>query len=94
MTDEVNLTVLKQDLQLTTSANDELLKQYLSLAQSAISREGIILKKDDKSSDMAGIFFAAYLFRKRASQTDTAMPRYLRYQLNNMLIAQKGSVAE
>lgn len=33
--------------------------------------------------------YAAYLFRKRAGQ-DTSMPRYLRLQLNNLKISQKG----
>ena len=93
MTDETKLVVLKQDLQMTTSANDEYLKQLLTLAKSAIEREGIELKEDVESG-MAVVFYAAYLFRKRAAQTETAMPRFLRYMLNNMLISQKGSVAE
>lgn len=59
------------------------------MGRSAIEREGIRLKEDDIESDMVSIQYAAHLYRKRAG-TDTAMPRYLRYQLNNMLFSQKG----
>lgn len=88
MNDAAKLAVLKQDLQMLTSANDDYLRTLLTLAASAIQTEGIILKEDIES-DMAVIQYAAYLFRKRAG-TDTAMPRFLRWQLNNMLFSQKG----
>lgn len=92
MTDETKLVVLKQDLQLLTPAHDEYLNTLLSLAKSAIEREGIVLKNDIEC-DMAVVYYAAYLFRKRASN-DTAMPRFLRYQLNNILMSQRGRVSE
>lgn len=88
MNDAAKLAVLKQDLQMLTSANDDYLRTLLTLAASAIQTEGIILNEDIES-DMAVIQYAAYLFRKRAG-TDTAMPRFLRWQLNNMLFRQKG----
>lgn len=89
MTGEQRLTILKKDLQLLTSAHDELLQAMLSQAKSAIAREGIVLVDSDIESDMVMIQYAAYLFRKRAG-TETAMPRFLRYELNNMLFSQKG----
>jgi hypothetical protein len=92
MTDDTKLVVLKQDLQLLTPAHDEYLKTLLSLAKSAIEREGIILESNIEC-DMAVVYYAAYLFRKRASN-ETAMPRFLRYQLNNILLSQKGRVAK
>ncbi|WP_313584205.1 hypothetical protein [Lacrimispora sp.] len=88
MDNAAKLAVLKQDLQMLTNANDDYLKNLLNLAASAIQTEGIKLT-DDINSDMAVVQYAAYLFRKRAG-TDTAMPRYLRWQLNNMLFSQKG----
>lgn len=88
MNEAAKMAVLKQDLQMLTSANDEYLRTLLEFAASAIRKEGIMLKEDIES-DMAVIQYAAYLFRKRAG-TDTAMPRYLRWQLNNMLFSQKG----
>ena len=65
------------------------LKKLLSQAEEAIKTEGITLIKNDISCDMAVISYAAYLFRKRAS-AETTMPRFLRYQLNNILFKQKG----
>ena len=82
------LTILKQDLQLLTNANDEYLTTLLDLAANAITTEGITLIDNDVECDMAVIQYAAYLFRKRAA-TDTTMPRFLRWQLNNLLFRQK-----
>lgn len=89
--EDTELTVLKQNLQMPpTNANDEYLKVLLKQAVSLMSREGIV---DDDSFDyyMAKIDYAAFLFRKRASKDNTlAMPRSLRYELNNILLSQKG----
>lgn len=89
--EDTELTVLKQNLQMPpTNANDEYLKVLLKQANSLMSREGIV---DDDSFDyyMAKIDYAAFLFRKRASKDNTlAMPRSLRYELNNILLSQKG----
>lgn len=89
--EDTELTVLKQNLQMPqTNTNDEYLKMLLKQAVSLMAREGII---DDDSFDyyMAKIDYAAFLFRKRASKDNTlAMPRSLRYELNNILLSQKG----
>lgn len=88
MKGEFRLAILKKDLQLLNTTNDEFLKTLIYQAEAAIRREGITLVEDDIESDMVVIQYAAYLFRKRAG-TDTAMPRFLRLQLNNMLFSQK-----
>lgn len=89
MTSEEKLILLKQDLQMITSANDSFLYSLIMAAESAIQREGIRLVENDMDIDMAVVQYAAYLFRKRAS-SDTAMPRFLRWRLNNILFSQKG----
>lgn len=99
MTAQEKLTMLKYNLQMLTAANDPYLTYLLTAAEAAISREGIV---DDSSADYNAcvIDYAAYLFRKRAASTEgaggfasgggeTAMPRFLRYQLNNLLLSQK-----
>lgn len=88
MVDEELLEILKKDLQMLTSSNDDYLKILLEQGRAAIEREGIDLNIGIEG-DMAVIQYAAYLFRKRAGQ-DTTMPRYLRLQLNNLKISQKG----
>lgn len=89
MTSEEKLALLKQDLQMLTSANGDFLKSLITTAESAIQREGITLVENDMDIDMAVIQYAAYLFRKRAGN-ETAMPRFLRWRLNNILFSQKG----
>jgi hypothetical protein len=88
VTNEEKLILLKKDLQRTTSANDEYLSALLSQASSAIQTEGIILDGTIEC-DMAVVQYAAYLFRKRAAN-ETSMPRFLRWNLNNILMKQKG----
>lgn len=83
------LELLKHDLQRMSPSNDKLLEALLEQAKKAIEREGITLDPNDMECDMVQIQYAAYLFRKRGAP-DTAMPRYLRYELNNMLMHQKG----
>ena len=89
MTSSEKLTLLKQDLQMLTSANNDYLTALISAAESAIQREGITLVENDMDIDMAVVQYAAYLFRKRAGN-ETAMPRFLRWRLNNILFSQKG----
>ena len=87
MTDQQTLVLVKADLQLMTSANDVLLLHLIDAAKAAIEREGI---QADGSADYDAIVvsYAAYLFRKRAA-SETAMPRFLRWMMNNILVSQK-----
>lgn len=88
MTDQEKLTILKKDLQRLTNSNDDYLKILMQQAKAQIEREGVDTSGGIEG-DMAVIQYAAYLFRKRASG-DTAMPRYLRLQLNNMKVSKAG----
>lgn len=88
MTAAEKLSVLKMDLQMLTAANDDYLTLLLQQAEKAIATEGIKVVEGDTECEMAVIYYAAYLFRKRAAE-ETAMPRYLRYMLNNILFSQK-----
>lgn len=87
MTDQQTLVLVKADLQLMTSANDVLLLHLIDAAKAAIEREGI---QADGSADYDAIVvsYATYLFRKRAA-SETSMPRFLRWMMNNILVSQK-----
>lgn len=87
MDEDTRLIILKKDLQMLTNSNDEYLKQLLKMSEKLIRREGIDITLDI-DVQMSIIHYAAYLFRKRAGR-DTAMPRFLRYELNNILFSQK-----
>lgn len=93
------LEIVKSDLQMLTNTSDDYLQILIDAAGAAMEREGIT---DDETPDyvMAKCHYAAYLFRKRAGNTsgsgvfapdggETAMPRFLRYELNNLLMSQK-----
>lgn len=87
MDENMQLKILKMNLQLLTNAQDEYLKKLLKQAVSLIKREGI---QNDHTEDyeMSIIDYAAFLFRKRANN-ELTMPRHLRYELNNILMSQK-----
>ena len=91
MTEAEKLTILKNDLQLRTDGNDTFLEFLLKGAKTLIEQEGIILVENDTNCDMVQIHYAAYLFRRRGG-TETSMPRFLRYELNNLLFSQKGAL--
>lgn len=89
MDDATKLTLLRMDLQITTDKYNEYLAAVLSAATSAIEREGIALA-DTAEDGMLCVQYAAYLYRRRREH-DTAMPRYLRWTLNNRKISQEGT---
>lgn len=82
------LQILKLDLQITTTAYDELLLQMLAAAADMISREGITLDPKKAEDTQLVIMYAAYLYRKRRDE-NPAMPRMLRWALNNRLFSEK-----
>ena len=87
MTAEERLTLLKHDLQRSSSVQDTYLSALLEQAEKAMEREGIY---DDGTMDydMAVIDYASFLFRKR-NDPNMSMSRFLRYELNNLLFSQK-----
>ena len=99
MAEQTMLALLKADLQLLTNTRDDYLSFLLDTAEARMTRMGIAA---DDSADYtaAQIQYAAYLFRKRAAGTsgagdyapdggETAMPRFLRLALNELLLSQK-----
>lgn len=86
LTDKLKL--LKLDLQITTTAYDELLSQMISSAEGMIAREGIVLDSKKAEDTQLVVMYAAYLYRRRRDE-NPAMPRMLRFALNNRLLSQK-----
>lgn len=90
MTDAEVLTMLQVDLGefYPNEQRKEYLLQCINAAQSFIAREGIALTESAEDGQLVEMY-AAYLVRKRA--TAEAMPRMLRWALNNRLFSQKAS---
>ena len=61
-------------------------------AAEQVGREGIDLE-ETTDDEVTVAMYAAYLYRKRAEDVG-AMPRMLRYRLNNRLFAQKAGGAD
>ncbi|MCQ2771640.1 MAG: hypothetical protein MJ236_07615 [Clostridia bacterium] len=88
MDKDIILTVLKQDLEISGTSRDAMLENIIDLAMAAITREGITLN-NSVDDGMLVENYAAFLYRKRREEA-VAMPRSLRYLLNNRLLAEKG----
>ena len=85
MATEQLLQILKLDLQLMTTAYDQLLLALIDEAMCAISGEGITLDLDCSRDIGLVRMYAAWLYRARGltDPAQTAMPRMLRFALNN-----------
>lgn len=86
--ENTELSLLKIDLMISTDQLDVYLQQLLDAANALISREGIALA-DSAEDRQIKIMYAAYLHRRRTRQDAGAMPRYLRWALNNRLLHEK-----
>lgn len=86
---ETLLTMLKVDLGIsTTTAYDSRLTQYLASAVAAIKQEGATtISTSDPLDGQLIVMYAAWLWRRRDSME--GMPRMLRWQLNNRIMAEK-----
>lgn len=88
MTDAELLMMTKSNLQIAGSIWDAYLAQLIIAAQGAIATQGITLDLEQVSDCNLVVMYASYLYRKRADD-NPAMPRMLRYELNNRLFSQK-----
>lgn len=88
MKNEDILKILKTDLEISGGSRDEMLGNMIEVAKAAITREGIKLN-DSVDDGMLVESYAAFLYRKRREDA-LAMPRSLRYLLNNRLLSEKG----
>lgn len=88
MDNENILKILKTDLEISGTSRDDMLVNMIELAKAAITREGITLN-DSVDDGMLVESYAAFLYRKRREES-VAMPRSLRYLLNNRLFSEKG----
>ena len=93
MTDEQILEALKVNLGITVQAYDMRLLQVIQAAKSAIIREGARSLAPGASVEDAQlvIMYAQWLWAKR--DTMEAMPRMLRWNLNNRVFAEKAGGA-
>ena len=94
MADSTMLAMLKTDLGISTStAYNTRLEQLLTVAQNAIIEEGAsTLDASDPLDMQLIVMYAAWLWRRRDSMD--GMPRMLRWNLNNRIMAEKAVAAD
>lgn len=86
MNEQLMLISLKTDLGISTDAYDASLLRRLQVAQARIAEEGVTLADTENDRDLV-VMYAGWLWRYR--QTSEAMPRMLRYALNNRIFSVK-----
>ena len=93
MTDAEILLILQADLgELYLSEERRYyLQQCIQAARAFIAKEGVSLTNSVEDAQLIEMY-AAYLVRKRA--TSEAMPRMLRWALNNRLFAEKAGMSD
>lgn len=79
----IALPLLRSDLQNPPQATDAYLTHLLSVAESRISDEGIVLTGSIDDLNLV-IMYASWLYRCR-NKDDNPMPRMLRWALNNRI---------
>lgn len=81
------LAGIKVDLQITGStAYDERLGQYIEAAVGEIERQGATLTEDTAENN--AIIQAYVCWKWRTRDTQSGMPRALRFSLNNLIFSQ------
>lgn len=92
MSDADLLTALKVDLGIASTGYDARLTQLISTAKAEIAEEGV--ETLDPAGSLADaqlvIMYARWLWAKR--ETMEAMPRMLRWALNNRIFGEKAAV--
>ena len=97
MTEAELLSMLKLNLEIITdymdaeakTAKEAELLQYLNASREYITREGINLEDDSVGDAQILVMYASWLYgRRKADNTYGAMPRMLRWALNNRLFEQ------
>ena len=85
MNDEQLLASVKANLGFSTAAYDTALQEKIDAAKAYIEREGASLEPSSSAEDaQLVVMYAVWLWDKRLDST-AAMPRMLRWALNNRI---------
>lgn len=94
MNDAAILQMIKIDLGISADAYDDMLEMLMAAAKSMITNEGLSIDTAASQEDAAlVVMYTAYLWRKRREES-AAMPRMLRWALNNAILKQKAQGGE
>ena len=92
--DVMKLLQVELDMHNPSPTLMEQLEQLREIAASRIKKRGITLDLEDAGDVGLLVSYAAWLFRRRRQEVGPAMPEYLRLDLNDRLMSEKGRVSD
>ena len=92
--DLLNLLAAELDMHSLPDQRKSQLQSYLDVAAERIREKGIILDESNAEDVHLLVEYAAWLFRRRRQEASKLMPEYLRTDIHDRLISEKGRVSD
>ena len=92
--DLLNLLAAELDMHSLPDQRKSQLQSYLDVAAERIREKGITLDASNTEDVHLQVEYAAWLFRRRRQEASKLMPEYLRTDIHDRLISEKGRVSD
>ena len=92
--DLLNLLAAELDMHSLPDQRKIQLQSYLDVAADRIREKGITLDESNSEDVHLQVEYAAWLFRRRRQEASKMMPEYLRTDIHDRLISEKGRVSD
>ena len=92
--DLLNLLAAELDMHSLPDQRKGQLQSYLDVAAERIREKGITLDASNSEDVHLQVEYAAWLFRRRRQEASKLMPEYLRTDIHDRLISEKGRVSD
>lgn len=92
--DLLNLLAAELDMHSLPEQRKSQLQSYLDVAAERIREKGITLDASNSEDVHLQVEYAAWLFRRRRQEASKLMPEYLRTDIHDRLISEKGKVSD
>ena len=92
--DLLNLLAAELDMHSLPDPRKRQLQSYLDVAAERIREKGITLDASNSEDVHLQVEYAAWLFRRRRQEASKLMPEYLRTDIHDRLISEKGRVSD
>lgn len=92
--DLLNLLAAELDMHSLPDQRKRQLQSYLDVAADRIREKGITLDASNSEDVHLQVEYAAWLFRRRRQEASKLMPEYLRTDIHDRLISEKGRVSD
>ena len=92
--DLLNLLAAELDMHSLPDQRKIQLQSYLDVAAERIREKGITLDASNSEDVHLQVEYAAWLFRRRRQEASKLMPEYLRTDIHDRLISEKGRVSD